>query len=605
MSFENKGSMPVTVYVTRDPDRSGNWICNGTDDQVEINAAITLVNALGGGIVQLGYGTFNVSTGGYDPILTRSGVWLRGSGMGATKIDHTTNNIPDQRGGIENANRAATTIDNYMIISNLEMEGPGDDVGNMKSLIQWSGVQYSIINQCYLHDSSGYAVRLLGNAGTLGVNKHIWLTENIIANFAYNFISCGNFAPGDCEYIYIMDNHVDNTDTGISLFDARRCIIARNQVINTTNEKQFTNGVAIALEGTTDDPTEKNIVADNVCVTCKGGVNCSGNKQVINNIIIGNTIISGIDNAGKGITLGGGTTQRNMAVGNHIDGTLNSNPPFTIDGDRNLVANNFIINSKAGHYAFVVTGDKNNIIGNYAYNCSYGLVISDASYNKIQNNTFYGDNTSIGIWIDASGTPNGNIIEENFIENFPTGIRFNTGTGNRVFDNDFVSVTTCMIDNGTDTIFRTVMVPFVEPIGTATWDVNPPCGIEVNAVDEGAFTMGSMPPQVYEVVQVRVYAVGLAAPGVGNAMEIEFNLNSGRPDEVYNSETVAVANKDSDQTNFAVNDIVTWTLTDSDDPDIDDLVDKDCFEILVMHEVGADTDIDTNALFRCVEIHYV
>jgi len=66
-----------------------------------------------------------------------------------------------------------------------------------------------------------------------------------------------------------------------------------------------------------------------------------------------------------------------------------------------------------------------------------------------------------------------------------------------------------------------------------------------------------------------------------------------------------VVNKDSDQTNFAVNDIVTWTLTSADDVDIDDLVDRDCFEIRVMHEAGAETDIDTDALFRCVEIHYV
>lgn len=41
MSFENKGSMSVTILVTSDPDRSGNLICDGTADETEINLAFT------------------------------------------------------------------------------------------------------------------------------------------------------------------------------------------------------------------------------------------------------------------------------------------------------------------------------------------------------------------------------------------------------------------------------------------------------------------------------------------------------------------------------------------------------------------------------------
>ena len=51
------------------------YICDGIDDQVEIQAAIDYVEAMGGGIVVMTPGRFNQSTG----IKTASGVKLRGS----------------------------------------------------------------------------------------------------------------------------------------------------------------------------------------------------------------------------------------------------------------------------------------------------------------------------------------------------------------------------------------------------------------------------------------------------------------------------------------------------------------------------------------------
>ena len=37
--------MPVTAYVTREPDRSGNFVCDGVADNVQIQAAITAARA--------------------------------------------------------------------------------------------------------------------------------------------------------------------------------------------------------------------------------------------------------------------------------------------------------------------------------------------------------------------------------------------------------------------------------------------------------------------------------------------------------------------------------------------------------------------------------
>ena len=66
-----------------------------------------------------------------------------------------------------------------------------------------------------------------------------------------------------------------------------------------------------------------------------------------------------------------------------------------------------------------------------------------------------------------------------------------------------------------------------------------------------------------------------------------------------------MANKDSNETNFAVNDIVSWTVTATDDVDVDDLIAFDCFEVIVMFVAGGDPDIDTDVAVRCVLVEYI
>lgn len=62
------------------------WVCDGTADESEINAAITAVNALGGGMVQLVGESFSLSSS----ILMRTGVYLRGESIGCEVKAATT-----------------------------------------------------------------------------------------------------------------------------------------------------------------------------------------------------------------------------------------------------------------------------------------------------------------------------------------------------------------------------------------------------------------------------------------------------------------------------------------------------------------------------------
>ena len=77
MSFDNKGGQGgITVSVTMTPDLSGNFICDGVSDHIQILAAIEYVHALGGGTVILGVGAFV----GEARIYQRTDVWVKGQG---------------------------------------------------------------------------------------------------------------------------------------------------------------------------------------------------------------------------------------------------------------------------------------------------------------------------------------------------------------------------------------------------------------------------------------------------------------------------------------------------------------------------------------------
>jgi parallel beta-helix repeat protein len=70
-----------TVVVSRNPADHADYVCDGVEDEVQINAAILSVNSAGGGVVQLNAGTFNV----LGSVIVKSNVTLRGAG-GATVI---------------------------------------------------------------------------------------------------------------------------------------------------------------------------------------------------------------------------------------------------------------------------------------------------------------------------------------------------------------------------------------------------------------------------------------------------------------------------------------------------------------------------------------
>ncbi|GAI41370.1 unnamed protein product, partial [marine sediment metagenome] len=90
MAYVNKGSLATTILVSRDPDRSGNYICDGTADDVEINAALTTASISGGTVILL-EGTYTLADSivfpGNNLVLKGQGraTFLDGDGLDTTE----------------------------------------------------------------------------------------------------------------------------------------------------------------------------------------------------------------------------------------------------------------------------------------------------------------------------------------------------------------------------------------------------------------------------------------------------------------------------------------------------------------------------------------
>lgn len=123
-NFENKGAFAATVVVAASDSlkkRSANFVCDGTDDDVEIQAAIDAAN---GGSIAFSEGTFNIS----GTIELDRPIALRGQGMYETKIKRAVD-------GIDMVHMASHSV----IVEDLAIDGAEQSGGGF---YQWWGDPY-------------------------------------------------------------------------------------------------------------------------------------------------------------------------------------------------------------------------------------------------------------------------------------------------------------------------------------------------------------------------------------------------------------------------------------------------------------------------------
>ena len=362
-SFKTK-ELSNIVYVAR--DGTGDYNCDGEDDQIEINQAIAYINSIGGGIVHLKNGTFVIS----DSINLSSNLILEGEGAEKTIIK-----IED---GSTKENWATIVGDGISntIIKNLTIDGNKDNCPVPNGI-------NSDVNAINLYNSNNLTVE--------NVKMIDFWTDGVM------FIHSSNSVVKDCEVIQagheglraiysdnitFSNNYVYSARTGnagIRIYESSNCIVERNYF----NVYGF--GILINPQGGV--PCGNNIYRDNYI---KGHYGLPGialwpwDTEVSNETFIRN-IIAKTDGTqepyGHGIHLRtrGTASLKNIKIINNVINNAIKSGIYVEDGAdvSNIVA-------------------KNNIIVNNGGYGIYGNVLS--SYNDVWNNNAgnYGGGASAG-----------------------------------------------------------------------------------------------------------------------------------------------------------------------------------------------------------------
>ncbi len=384
--------------------------------------------------------------------------------------------------------------------------------------------------------------------------------------------------------------------------DIRQCAV----VFDTVNDSRILNNRfqgndrhGVSLEASPDNAITGNTIHDNTQTgiflndslhnSITGNIaNHNGTRGIhltgsTDNTITGNTCET---NTHQGIRLE--TSTDNTLTGNTCTGNIRSGIIVLTSTDNTLTGNTCNENRRNG--VFLDDASNNTLVGNTCNENDVnntgtysGITITDVSLDNLIHSNTCNDNDKYGIDIDDP------LALRNWVKN--NQLRGNT-TG--AFNDDVANLTK----------LATVRMQFVQGTTFISADASPK-GWEIDAADEFAIALGQMPLEVQQVVRFKIWAVGLAAPGAGNAMMLEININAGGDDEVYTTEAIAVANKPSTTDNTAINDVIHWMIDATDDVDVDDIVGGDSVEVKVLHEVASGGDIATDATFRTVVVEVV
>lgn len=313
------------------------YLCDGTDDQVEINAAIQALPSGGGEIVILD-GTYNISA---TILVNRDNVSLIGNGRN-TQLKRNWNSNNDE--GIVTLNA------DYCSIKEIYFYGTSSTSYNHNIYVKYSN--YCIINNNYIY--SGPSCILLTNSqyNTISSNNCPGYNKIILINTSsFNII-------GD----NIVNQIETNTNSNFNIISNNKSIGSSSAIIilsanNTITGNNFSNGsTGIRLW----DNATNNLVSGNTFCNNNYGISLSNHSN--NNTVIGNICN---DNNREGITCY--LTSNNTIVGNSCfrgTGTssdytsrqytiyINSNSNNNLFACNNLLGKNYTTNGTSTNNTF-------------------------------------------------------------------------------------------------------------------------------------------------------------------------------------------------------------------------------------------------------------
>ena len=220
-------TLVVAASDSKDSSRA-DYHCDGTADEVEINAALNVLPTAGGS-VQLLEGTYTIAA---QIIISANTISLIGSGSG-TVIQTTSNIIMINVGAYEN-----------VLLSKIRLYG--SSAGIAQTGIVFTGTEYSIVDKCWFD-----------NMGANGIR------------FATNVLHC---TINDC-FATNCDGYAIYLGTANS---TRHCIVKGCQVYDNNNVGILSIGWYSIITGNTASGNGS------------GGIHCFSNTSITGNICTGN-----------------------------------------------------------------------------------------------------------------------------------------------------------------------------------------------------------------------------------------------------------------------------------------------------------------------------
>jgi len=263
------------------------------------------------------------------------------------------------------------------------------------------------------------------------------------------------------------------------------------------------------------------------------------------------------DNVGHGIYIRGNVAPNYHKIrGNTIEGQTGG-----AQAGIHLFRSSYCVIS--GNQCLANPGDGIHIVGDATANCDHNVVVGNVC----------SANGSHGIEVAGGAFANSNLIKDNKL------------TGN---------TTAPFADGGLNTHLAAYVVPFSE--GSDPQD----SGYLIDLAGEFARAWLRLPPEVQQVVRMRIYARAVILSAA--AMRLEINANGGADNEPFNIHATAAPNTPSISTSFAADDVIYWELTMAQ---IVALLGGDSVEVKVLHEAAGNGDVGTDAYLRTVEFEYV
>ena len=380
--IKSSGDTVVTVAANDTPANEkayADYVADGTDDEVQIQAAIDALPSTGGSVYLLA-GTFNVGTTTYaDRAISINASNTALIGQGPSTILRLQNSSNGSVSIID------VTYQDSVVIRDLQIDGNQDNNAAAGTYygIELNNTGSSTIENVIVKEMQDSAVSLnlsdenliQGNIfrGNSGNNIRFQTSnENIISN---NTIitrgNAGGIEVRDSDYNIISGNNIDassGSSNPVTVhFSSNHNVVDGNVIFGGSE------GIRIYGGGL----SQYNVISNNKIssTTDEGinlGVNADDNLVTGNSIYLSGTIGIDLDNA-----------DRNVVSGNFIHSAATYG--ISVDQDWNSVTDNTIINNDSAVYAIIIASGANetHVAGNRYEGTVGSLGISDAASDTI------------------------------------------------------------------------------------------------------------------------------------------------------------------------------------------------------------------------------